>query len=290
MQAKVDTKVVFQSLEFLKKSGHPDYQFEIDVEKYKRKCLIENLKTQFVDDFDVDMIIEFDEHKRNGYAYVPSSTNDVPDDEDDETEKMQDVIRKTHFNYDKEVCLVDKSPEATVRSENIGGYSFAPGEDKPISNFLTEKNWEIRAFPMMFPNGLNGLDQKREVSLRDVYYFVQRLRNCDPRFSDSTSYLFAAACYLEKKALQNNINISFQRGKKVQGPGGGTTYQLQDGFNVFDGIPNTPKYWKTFRNELVAKLDNVGPFHIFFTLSCADSLWEVCTLLSLLILQTSWAW
>ena len=81
-----------------------------------------------------------------------------------------------------------------------------------------------------------------------------------------------------KKALQNNINISFQRGKKVQGPGGGTTYQLQDGFNVFDGIPNTPKYWKTFRHELMAKLDNVGPFHIFFTLSCADSLWQVCVI------------
>ena len=69
MQAKVDTKVVFQSLEFLKKSGHPDYNFEIDVEKYKRKCLIENLKSQFVDDLDVNLMIEYDEYERNNYKY-----------------------------------------------------------------------------------------------------------------------------------------------------------------------------------------------------------------------------
>ena len=128
---------------------------------------------------------------------------------------------------------------------------------------------------MKFPDGLNGLHQKRDVKLSDQYYFVQRLRNSDPRFSDDMSYLFAAACYLEKRALQQNINISYQRGKKVRGESGAVSYKLEDGFNVFDKIPNTPKYWQTFRHEMMAKLDNIGAFQIFFTLSCADRLFEV---------------
>ena len=126
-----------------------------------------------------------------------------------------------------------------------------------------------------FPNGKNSLNQTREVRLSDPYYFVQRLRNCDPRFSNDTSYLFAAACYLEKKALQQNINISYQRGKKTKGADGKISYKLDDGFNVFDKIPNTPKYWKQFRHEMMAKLDNLGPFQFFFTLSCADRLFKV---------------
>ena len=67
------------------------------------------------------------------------------------------MIRKQHFSYDHEVCIVDKNPEAAVHSVNVGELSFAPGEDKPLSNFLIEKDWEIRAFPMKFPDGLNGL-------------------------------------------------------------------------------------------------------------------------------------
>jgi hypothetical protein len=41
-----------------------------------------------------------------------------------------------------------------------------------------------------------------------------------------------------------------------------------------DNISNTPRYWQTVRNELIAKLENVGPFHFFDTLSCADMRWD----------------
>ena len=106
--------------------------------------------------------------------------------------------------------------------------------------------------PSCVGGGKNHLHQSRDVKLSDTYYFVQRLRNCDPRFSNDTSYLFAAACYLEKRALQNNINISYQRGKKTQGPDGRLSYKLDDGFNVFDNIPNTPKYWKNAKEVKAA--------------------------------------
>ena len=136
------------------------------------------------------------------------------------------------------------------------------------------KNWDIEVFPMKHPDGKNGLDQKRERKLSDQYYFVQRLRNKDERFSSDPAYTFASAAYLEKKQLQRNINVSFNRGKKNIAPSGEKTYSLEDGFSVFDKISNTPSYWKTAKYEMQAKLENLGPFQFFFTLSCADSRWD----------------
>ena len=39
-------------------------------------------------------------------------------------------------------------------------------------------------------------------------------------------------------------------------------------------MSNTPTYWKKAKYEMMAKLDNFGPFQIFWTLSCADKLWD----------------
>ena len=39
-------------------------------------------------------------------------------------------------------------------------------------------------------------------------------------------------------------------------------------------MKNTPKYWQKAKYEILAKLDNFGPFNVFFTLSCADLRWE----------------
>jgi hypothetical protein len=51
-------------------------------------------------------------------------------------------------------------------------------------------------------------------------------------------------------------------------------YSLEDGFSVFDKISNTPSYWKTAKYEMLAKLENLGPFQFFFTVSSADSRWD----------------
>ena len=100
------------------------------------------------------------------------------------------------------------------------------------------------------------------------------MRNTDTRFSTDPAYVFAAAAYLEKKQLQKNVNVSYQRGKEVKGKNGISTFHLEDGFSVFGNISNTPRYWKTAKYEMLAKLDNLGPFHFFFTLSCADLRWD----------------
>ena len=98
--------------------------------------------------------------------------------------------------------------------------------------------------------------------------------NADTRFSNSKSFVFAAVQYIESKQLSDKVNISFNRGRKHTDEDGRTTFSLNNPWAVFDNIKNTPRFWKKKRNELIAKLENLGPFQFFFTLSCADQRWE----------------
>ena len=104
---------------------------------------------------------------------------------------------------------------------------------------------------MKHPDGKNNLHQTRDRKLTDQYYFVQRLRNKNTRFSIDPAYTFASAAYLEKKQLQGNINVSYLRGKETRSKDGVSTYHLEDGFSVFDKISNTPKYWKNAKYEML---------------------------------------
>ena len=151
---------------------------------------------------------------------------------------------------------------------------MAPGEGKVPQNILLTENWDELVLTMKHPTGEYNLNFKRKSKLSDQFYFVQRLRNVDKRFSNDPPYLFSAFQYLEKKQFQRNINVSFMRGKRDVNSRGDVYYQLEDGFNVFDNTTNTPKYWQTAKYEMIAKLNNLGPFAFFFTLSSADLRWS----------------
>ena len=44
--------------------------------------------------------------------------------------------------------------------------------------------------------------------------------------------------------------------------------------SIFKAIPGTGSYWKQFKNDLFARLEQHGNFHLFFTLSCAEKKWS----------------
>ena len=48
-------------------------------------------------------------------------------------------------------------------------------------------------------------------------------------------------------------------------------------FDVFGKIAGTPQYWKNYRNELFARMEQLGPFTFFFTLSAAETKWQEVT-------------
>ena len=75
---------------------------------------------------------------------------------------------------------------------------------------------------------------------------------------------------VEAERLRSNANLTGMKGKRSIGGGGHVVYQLEDPCAVFEKIPGTPKYWQRVRYEIIAKLENLGPFQIFFTLTSGD--------------------
>ena len=241
---------------------------------------------------DADILEEFKEKikktDRRGYKFVCESDEDTSDDEaeeetkqseaerkldelreKEETEEQEnyrknDVVRKFQLPYDETVGLLNNCPEITV----------APGEGQTPINSLTEKDWESRAFPHLFnPDGTGSFDDERPYKIRLQDYFKQRLLNVESRFRKTPTYLFAVTSHLESRRISSNIAMVGRRGKKSV-VDGETSYQLEDAFKVTANVPNGPDYLKKLKNEMLARLDNLGAFQFFFTLSCADLRWD----------------
>ena len=93
--------------------------------------------------------------------------------------------------------------------------SFAPAEGNYPTNILTEKDWDIKSWPTLHPDGKYGISYPRKIRLTDQQYFIQRILNQDPRLSRSPGYIFAAAAYIEKKQIEGRYGISFKRGRST---------------------------------------------------------------------------
>ena len=84
--------------------------------------------------------------------------------------------------------------------------------------------------------------QDRGIKLTPQQYLGQRLKNKDTRFEQCTPYVFAAAAFVEEKQMEQNIGVSFNKGKKSVSSDGLKTYELDDAFSVLDNVKFTPKY------------------------------------------------
>ena len=232
----VSVEKMRQALMLLKKLGHKDYQeFELN-----------SSEDDFLSD---DEGVEDDNNLSN---------EDSSSDEKDTEYKTKDSVAKFQFDYNEHTMFVNDHPEIHFDKS----VTVCPGEGKVPVSFLTDKYWDRAAFPTLDPTGENCLNAEREVKLRYQDFFEQRLFNSSMRFNNPT-FLFAALHYTESKKLQDNINIAFQRGKASDG---GRSYSLHDAYTVLDNIKGTARYCKKKKNEFICKLENLGPFHVFFTL------------------------
>ena len=281
-QEYVNPDKIFKALEYLKASGHPGYKNFNSKEDYIKRCRVvdeEGYQAMFEDEQEVDELAEhLEPFQLNGIE--ETLTDEINDEEkglvsDEEYYKKNDPVAKFQFNYDRSTCLTEKYPEVATDDAAIAtDLNFAPGEGKYPADILMDKSWDINAFPMLYPSGMYGLNEEREKRLTDQDYFKQRLRNRNRKFIDNKAFLYSAVAYIERKQLQNNINLSYTRGKKTVREDGTVNYELDDAFHVFENIKSTPRFWRKAKYEMLAKLDNLGAFQIFFTLSSADMRWE----------------
>ena len=289
LQAKVDPSRIFNALQFLKDSGNPHYSNTQTREEYESRCQNEDpvgfniifgeeepdtLQMKFIQDGSAEPMLE-----------LPKYLELVEEQNLEQQYQEHDAVRKFQIDYDENICMVERFPEAMQiegvilpPDDNMDDpnqlHIVAPGEGKTPISLIYCKDWDAKAFPMLHPDGKNHLsDDGRERKLQDNDYFKQRICNTDPRWRNNPHYVFAAAVYREKKDLQRNIDLGYKKGKKNTGQDGKTQYTLKDPYSVFQNVANTPAYHKKGKMEMMARLDNFGAFHVFFTVSCADYRW-----------------
>ena len=260
---------IMKALITLKELGNPYYQFipyNINFEDDCRENDLEGFQFIYPEDEitedDVDILEKSDENETESKV-----------EKEEEEYQTHDSVKKWQFNYNRSTCFSDNYPEISYKEDSNKRIAVAPGEGKCPSNILQEKDWDLKSFPCLLPDGKNSLQTEREVKISDQDYFTQRIMNKDPRFATNPAYVFAAVAYLEKKQIEGRKGISFKRGKATKLLDGTSSYSLEDPYSVLDNVKNTPRYWQKTRYELLARLENLGAFQYFFTLSCADTRW-----------------
>ena len=141
------------------------------------------------------------------------------------------------------------------------------------TNFLRDENFLEEGFPRHFVDGKYGPHYQREKKLSYQQFFCQRIQNHDKRFAKDESFIFVAQQLNERQQLERQIDISVQKGKLVNTDEGLKVAQPNAAFNLLKTIPGSPGYWQAFKQEIFAKLEQLGPFHLFWTLSCAEQEW-----------------
>ena len=99
-------------------------------------------------------------------------------------------------------------------------YQCTPGENYIPKYILLDDNFEVLAFPDLFPYGTGGYKcEDRPVNLSICKYFEQCLLNVDMRFAKNIEYLFCAQHMSDIKQIESDINLAIRlsRGRTVDG-------------------------------------------------------------------------
>ena len=280
----VNPKKLYKVLDHLKACNNPFYKFYDDINTFTERQEEEmrlhiSVQTEAEDEIiDLEKQKEQKNNKKDKAIQKEEGRKEDEESEDEDEEEKEereyrekDPVKKHQADaYGKSFMLADMYPEMNHESE-YNAVTVAPGEGERPKNILMDKNWDVLAFPdLNSPDGKFGLHHPRQVKLTDQNFFIQTICNMEKKFAQSPPYNYAAVAYVEQKQIMRNLNMQGRRGKEVVGQDGKRTMQLEDGFAVLDDVKQTPRYWKKARYEMYAKLDNLGAFQVFFTLSCAD--------------------
>ena len=269
LESMIRPDMLVEAVKKLKELGHPGYK---DI--------------QLADLDSISDMNTSDGEIISGGNTVMETNNDEErtemENDSDDYEDPRDGIIRNQYDLGDETCLTADFPESDIivnetnetihkrqREDSKESFSIAPGEGKMPTSLMRDETYDVDAFPILHPSGRYGLNHKREFKITPQEYFKIRLQNFDRRWSLNKAYMFSALYYIERHHYESQINVSCQRGKLVNE----SIVHSEDAFSVFDNAVGTPRYWQKKRYEIIAKLEQLGAFHFFFTLSCADKRW-----------------
>ena len=164
-------------------------------------------------------------------------------------------------------------------------FSIAPGQDAIPKFILMDKEFEVLAFPNLFPKGKGGkeTDIPREREINTRRYINQRLLNKDPRFSKNIEYIFAFQYATELKQLRTDMAFALKRqctdGRRITA-GDLKNYRKVNqmiwkdiAYKFMQNVRGTPAYWQKQLFDTLAMLRTFGTPTWFISLSPAEFLW-----------------
>lgn len=178
----------------MRKAGNPYYKFYDDQETYLARCKIKDqrglrLLQDDKDDIEEDLGKPTTPDQTEVEDKAVQDSDEGADEveiamEQEEEDIENDPVRRQHFDYNEYSTLVNGHPDIFLDSEGnqVANLDFAPGEGKKPVNFLDQKDFDIKTWPTLLPDGKFGLSHERKVKLTKQNYFQQRLLNVDDRF------------------------------------------------------------------------------------------------------------
>ena len=133
-----------------------------------------------------------------------SLKNDNVDTIDTETEEDTELAEEQIAINQRQQLTGDPLP-SVVQFENLENqiYQCAPGENNIPKYILLDNDFEVLAFPDLFPYGSGGYHSaNRNVKLPIRKYFQQHLLNVDGRFAQNIEYLFCAQYIADIKQIE----------------------------------------------------------------------------------------
>ena len=153
-------------------------------------------------------------------------------------------------------------------------FIYSSGQGKVPQNFMREKYFFEDAFPEVLVNGQFGLHADRSIKVSPAKWISHRVMHHSETAAKKTDFIFVGAQYIERHNVERNIDVETKKGLlKTKSDGTKTIVSPSNVLNVFKPITGSSQYWRAFRYDMIARMHQCGPFHIFFTVSCAELRW-----------------
>ena len=148
-----------------------------------------------------------DDNQQLWKTEIESTKVDTIDTESDEdTEVPEEQIAVNH----RQELRGDHLP-SVVQFDNLENqtYQCAPGENNIPRYILLDNDFEVLAFPDLFPYGSGGYHSaNRKVKLPIRKYFQQCLLNVDSRFAQNIEYLLCAQYIADIKQIESDATLA----------------------------------------------------------------------------------
>ena len=196
------------------------------------------------------------------------------------------------IDFEETMAISDNLPIPLARDvvSNIHHLRIPLSKEKPI-DIYSVPNGEEKAFPWLFCEGKNGFKQDRITDKTfNEMYFKARFMHQSGRWRRDMSYLFQAANNYERRMLLNSVSIQMMIMKQTKGLFSENTHEPLTARNISDynnnhevqensyafmkNVRGSAAYFKNSLQNLLAMIKNIGPPHIFLTLSCDEFSWK----------------